>query len=252
MEILDYFVDFCKKKSLSYMLIGGTALGAYRHRGFIPWDDDLDVAMPREDYERFLKLHFEFDSEKYVIQNESNEEKWFLTFSKIRRMDTVFIEGYANGLYENNGIYIDVFPLDSLSEKKSRFYRINYLKHCLKFYSCRDLYRRRGKVKYCLEHIICLPIYIFKQRNILQVLNNLCKSHDKQRDDKYYVVYDDAIIQAIPYNVFFPTEELYFEEKKYNAPGNIKEYLKCTYGEDYMVLPPESERKTHEPIKIAY
>ena len=72
-EILDYFVSVCEKNNLQYFLVYGTALGAYRHKGFIPWDDDLDVAMPREDYQRLLSILENNPNEGYSIQNESNK-----------------------------------------------------------------------------------------------------------------------------------------------------------------------------------
>ena len=78
-EILDYFVSICEKNNLRYFLVYGTALGAYRHKGFIPWDDDLDVAMPRKDYQKFLEI-MQHTNDDYILQNEGNENNWFLSF----------------------------------------------------------------------------------------------------------------------------------------------------------------------------
>lgn len=89
-EILDYVVDICEKNDFSYCLLYGTALGAYRHKGFIPWDDDLDIGMPREDYTKFIKYLQDNPSPEFSLQNEDNENNWFLTFSKVRKNNTVF------------------------------------------------------------------------------------------------------------------------------------------------------------------
>ncbi len=107
----------CTKHSISYMLYAGSALGAVRHQGFIPWDDDLDVAMMRPDYERFLEIASEeLDTETYFLQKEFSEH-WPMFFSKLRRNGTACIERYiAKDPKTHMGIYIDIFPCDNLSD----------------------------------------------------------------------------------------------------------------------------------------
>ena len=111
LEILDYVVSVCEENGLQYVLVYGTALGAYRHKGFIPWDDDLDIALPRKDYEKLIEIMKKSEQKKYLIQNESNEKRYYLPFSKVRKAGTLFAESIAQGMYSNNGIFIDIFPL---------------------------------------------------------------------------------------------------------------------------------------------
>ncbi|MCI8352318.1 MAG: LicD family protein [Clostridia bacterium] len=91
-EILDYVCKVCDENNLQYFIAYGTALGAYRHQGFIPWDDDVDIALPRNDYEKLLNLLKDSNYDKYSCQNETNEKNYFLVFSKIRKNGTIFIE----------------------------------------------------------------------------------------------------------------------------------------------------------------
>jgi len=252
-EILDFFVDYCEKNNLQYFLVYGTALGAYRHGGFIPWDDDLDVAMPREDYDKLLNsFNDDNASSKYSLENETTDPNWFLCFSKIRKKGTIFIESYTQNIYKSNGIYIDVFPLNYLSSPKKSFVKQRYYRHCLKFFSAKPLYKRRGSVRYLLEHIICAPAYILGKKRLLKAFNKSCIGKCDKADAKYLIEYDDDRIIQAGYDIYFPPRKISFEGKEYYCPNNIVEYLKNVYGETYMELPPERERTTHEPVKIEF
>ena len=133
-EILDYVVSVCEENDLTYFLVYGTALGAYRHKGFIPWDDDLDIAMPRQDYEKFIEIANKNKDAKYTLQNELNEKKYYLPFAKVRKNGTKFVEDIAQNMYENEGIFIDIFVLDYVDDINTLKYKVKslvttYLKH---------------------------------------------------------------------------------------------------------------------------
>lgn len=252
-EILDYFVDICVENNLRYFLLYGTALGAYRHGGFIPWDDDLDVGMPREDYNKFISIMGKKKDSIYSIQNECNEKKWFLTFSKLRKTNTVYIESIADGIYRNNGIYIDIFPLEYSKNYgfgnniKKTF--IKYLIHGLKLYSCKELYKEKLGKKYFLHLVISFPVGVSIRHSLL-LLNKISIGKINEDEAKYFNVYDD--MSSIKKDIYFPPKTILFCGKEYCCPNNIQQYLETIYGSTYMQLPPENERRTHDPIKIQF
>ncbi len=117
-EILDEFVRVCKKNNLKYFLVGGTLLGAVRHEGFIPWDDDIDIGMPREDYEKFLKVMEEKNSEKYTVFDSRYDENYFFQFGRLSLNGTYWSEYWDNQVPFKLGIHIDLFILDKVPENK--------------------------------------------------------------------------------------------------------------------------------------
>ena len=258
-EILDYVVSVCEVNGLRYFLVYGSALGAYRHQGFIPWDDDLDIGLPRNDYEKFLEIMRKQPSDLYRIQNDETEEKYYLTFSKVRKQGTVFMESIAQGMYHDNGIFVDIFPLDYIVDKRSlrhriKEYVISYLNHILRYAGYKNAYANKcSKVKHILEHIICFPAYIFPKKWLTNMLKRLNKGKCKEADAQYFIEYGDLRYRwAQPVEYYLPEKKMMFCGKEYNVPGQIEKYLSSTYGEDYMQLPPEEERVTHLPVELKF
>ena len=124
-QILKYFASFCEEHKLRYFLACGTLLGAVRHKGFIPWDDDVDVYMPRKDYMSFLHLvGSSFDS-RYILISPYNSERYIHNYAKIYDSQTVLIE-YPDTIRFEIGVYIDIFPVDGLpdsSKESNRFFK---------------------------------------------------------------------------------------------------------------------------------
>jgi len=257
-DIADYIFKICEENNLTCMLLYGTALGAYRHKGFIPWDDDMDLGMPREDYEKFIEI-MKTKSEGYSIQNEDIEENYFLSFAKIRKDNTLFLEKAAIGVFEHNGIYVDIFPLDYVDDPdtflyKMKSYYITYLKHILRFSACPNLYKEKiGSLRFVIEKIISLPAKIVNRRFLVKHLHNLMKSNGDKDSAKYVAQYDEIISrQIVPLSYYFPCISLEFYNKYLAVPGQIEKYLENFYGVDYMQLPPEDQRRTHMPLEIKF
>ena len=109
-EVLDEIVRICKKHKLQYFLLAGTCLGAVRHSGFIPWDDDIDIGMPREDYEKFLNIALDELDEKYFLQYYKTDENYYLGFAKVRKNNTSFITKGFEKKKGHQGFFVDIFP----------------------------------------------------------------------------------------------------------------------------------------------
>lgn len=117
-EIFKYFIEICEKLNLRYYLVCGTALGAVKYKGFIPWDDDIDVALPREDYEIFCKKAGQMLPKGFFLQTYKTDKNYPCIFAKIRNSNTAYFEKQIAHLPMNHGVYIDVFPLDGYPEDK--------------------------------------------------------------------------------------------------------------------------------------
>ncbi len=255
LEILDFVCSICEENNLTCFLVYGTALGAYRHQGFIPWDDDVDVAMPREDYRKLLRIMKETENENFEIQDEDNEKRYFLSYAKVRKKNTLLIERLTQGLYTHNGIFIDVFPLDYIKEVntlafKARLKCIRYLVHILKFDTCKELYKNReSKKTYILDSIASYPARLLPRRVILKILNRL-KARNISREKAGWVAEYDSPRSVVPYSFYFPPRKMLFEGRMCNVPNEAEKYLTFIYGKAFMTPPPEQFRKSKKILEI--
>ena len=251
-EIADYVFEVCEQNDLRCVMLYGTVLGAKRHKGFIPWDDDMDIGLPHEDYNKFIEI-MKTKNDGYTIQNEDTEKGYFLTFAKVRKDGTEFVEKIAPDIYEHTGVFVDIFPLYAVSEigsfkSKIKKTYLKYLKHILKYNSCKELYlKNKGFARKIVEEILSIPVKVFSNRAIIKHIERL-KLADAKGEPKYLIEYDST--RCFEYDVYFPSKKLEFEGREYPVPGKTEEYLERTYGKDYMQLPPEEKRVTHEPLKI--
>jgi lipopolysaccharide cholinephosphotransferase len=250
-ELLDEFVRICKKHNLKYTLVAGTVLGAVRHSGFIPWDDDIDVGMLRPDYEKFLEVAPKELKDKYILDCFEQNKDYHLSFAKIKKNGTIFDEEAAHHMNNHKGIFLDVFPLDNVYDNVKRSYinaaliKIVHQTVCVK--------KKIYKIKDCRHKIMSSILMVFPHAFLMKLEKKLC-TMNKDNNSKYIACF----LGVYPFKKevserkdFFPTKEMVFEKKKYSVLNNTDKYLSSIYG-DYMKLPPKEKRVNHMPLKIDF
>lgn len=253
LEILDEIVRICNKHHLRYYLAEGTLLGAVRHHGFIPWDDDLDVAMPREDYDKFLKLcETELDPQYYAHSLHTDEEYW-LIFAKIRKKGTLLNEYPIRHLPLSKGIYVDIFPLDHVKSEAGLIKRLRT--KCIKKTYAVISYKKGMDLP--MTPFIRMVLFLTRPISIGRLAKFAEKLMRKQNKSKaeYYVNYGSyyrTVKQTIPKSKYEPAVEMLFEGKLYTVPNDYDYVLRRAYG-DYMQLPPVEKRaQQHKPEAIDF
>lgn len=253
LEILKLIDKFCKENNIKYSLYGGTLIGAVRHGGFIPWDDDIDIAMSRNQYNKFIKCWMNNPIPGYIFQDSNTDSQFPYTFGKIRKNKTTYICNELDNKSSHNGIFIDIFPLDKVSNNK--FSRVKHfiLGAFYLLYSRGYASKNDGKIIYVITNII---LKMTPNKCRLKLKNKIFNQLNKYnyQEDLSYV--DTSLFRNLklyfPKELFDRYEEINFEDSKFPVFGNYKEYLKIQYG-NYLQLPPEEERVCkHNPIKIVF
>lgn len=237
-ELLVEFDRVCKSHNIPYILYAGTAIGAVRHNGFVPWDDDADVLMLRKDYERFLKIADGMLDSKYFLQKEYSEH-WPVGSSKLRKNNTTCLEKYySNDDLRHQGIYIDIFPCDNASEhilmRKIQFFASRIV--IAKSLDARGYLTNSKLKKIFITFCRLLPGKIFKKIAMLKGKENSRLVHaffGSTRTDKKSV-FERKWITTV--------EDHQFINSQFLISSYYDKLLTLMYG-DYMTLPPEEDRK---------
>lgn len=258
LDLLKYFSGFCQKYDLRYCAIYGTLLGAVRHRGFIPWDDDIDLAMPREDYERLKVLAEEKMEEPYFFQIPENDPECFYGgYGKLRNSMTGGLEGINSGHKCNQGIWIDIFPLDVCYEdeekRRKHIGRINFVQQLLRY----KVYPERKWILNDVSggrlHMIKMLSRFISHKRLCRYLDELIRGCGEESDklailSRYMKPDKVAVFEKEDFAFAFPME---FEDTKISVPVGYKNWLYKNVGEDYMIYPRPKFRVPHHTAKFA-
>lgn len=246
LEILKTFRDFCTKNNIEYFLSNGTLLGAVKYKGFIPWDDDVDVFVPRADYDRML--HLFKDNEKYKLFAFERNSAYRYPFAKLCDMTTRKVEG-SNDNGVTLGVDIDIFPLDAWSnnldvaKKEAKRIKTNMF-----FLSMTKLSSAESSnwVKRIVKSVIMIGCKMFGSKFFVKRMVKLSRSRigdgQKYLGCKSWCIYGTR--EIIPADVFAGTVEVEFEGEMFPAPVGYDKYLRSLYG-DYWQDPPLEKQKTH-------
>lgn len=245
LEMLRSFKEICDKLGIKYYILGGTLLGAVRHKGFIPWDDDVDVFIPRKEYEIFLEKAQSLMPEKYFLQTHLTDENYPNNFAKMRDSSTTFIEKTCRHIDMNHGVYIDIFPLDFYPDGiKGKIFSIK--KKLLTWRINRAFDFGKQSLKSKIAAFISTLVYPSLKKAVLKreklyggvteggrVINNSGAWEEKE------IVPASWCGEGVP---------LEFEGLSMRGPDKYDEWLTFVYG-DYMALPPEEERVPHHFVE---
>ena len=241
MGILDHVHRFCEQHGLTYFLSSGTLIGAVRHKGYIPWDDDLDIYMPRHDYERFLQTYCDPEGTFRAI-DPKREPHYYYTFAKVVDLRTRMVEKETEG-YEI-GVYIDIFPVDYVTKDQKELERIFRQKKLLyKIRRCKISQSNplKSRLAYlCYRH---LPISVGMIDKIIEYL--IVKKKPTGTVCNMTEAGPLSLKACFPAAAMKKTMDMKFENRVYKAMIGYDDYLYRTYG-DYMKLPPEDQRTTHK------
>ena len=256
-NLLKVFSKFCEDNGLRYYLTYGTLIGAVRHKGFIPWDDDIDVIMPRVDYEKFLTVFNSIKTNNNItLLSYESKEDYYLPFAKLIDNRTILKED-AN-VKSEIGVFIDVFPLDNLSNnyrhavsaiKKGYFLNAKWVAKIINLNGYSSSFKKL---------LIIAVKHILKRKTIQELIVDLDHYASKRGSDDFtkYVGVVCGISRGDKSRVFDSdwfkdTVTVEFEGNKYLAPVGYDEMLKQLYG-DYMQVPPEKDQVTQHSFEAWY
>lgn len=248
LEMFKYFIDFCEMHGLTYYLAGGTMLGAIRHKGFIPWDDDIDLLLPRPDFERLIRLHKEYNQDtpyEVATYRLGNLNRAFIRiFNKNIRVEKEFIDDEYDKY-----LWLDIFPLDGLpsdeQELRSFYKKLNWYRRMLLWKRARF---GTGKtlVAKIVKQVIKICLLPISMKSILEKIEELSQSYsiDTAEFVGEATLGLHGVKECNPKEAFLPQVEVEFEGLRVKAMQNYDQYLTLKYG-NYMKLPPLEAQETH-------
>lgn len=249
LDILDYIAEVCRKHTIEYYLYFGTLLGAVRHKGYIPWDDDVDIACKREDYDRLISALKQENDPRFFVQTFDEASDSPVLHTKVRMNGTRCVEKNVVSDGQNLGIFVDIFPLDYYApdiRHKCTAFLIKFL------YSVRQFKLFNKKVA-SPKDLVKLPFLLFSvgflNRKIIRLLKSV---NNGQELLTCYICAYSADACSISAQWLAPGTDAAFENNSYRVPSESKAVLERIYGSDYMTLPPEDKRITHSYQSVTW
>lgn len=262
-QILGELDRVCRKLNIHYVVYGGTAIGAIRHHGFIPWDDDVDVCMTRNDYERFLKEAPEEIGDEYLIANSRTEPNFPCTFSYMGLSNTSFVPDFYKECEYKKPLSIDIFPLDRVPDDEGSFKkqafrtwfwgRLAYLRATPAPYLPFDGIKRKVVLACCgIVHTVLVKLRI-DMRFIQRKWDLAAQQFDDNPTLTIFADFSDAdpLRWSVSERNLFDTVDVPFDSIVVKIPRAYDEILTRGYG-DYMTLPPVDQRKNHKPYLLDF
>ena len=247
LKIMDYVDAFCRENGIKYSLDGGTLLGAIRHKGFIPWDDDIDILMTRDEYNRFTEKWNSTSEHPYVLSNEETGNSYGYPFGKVHDPKTVTFVGPI----ERTGVFIDVFPIDKVIDDNDFESRRKLI---LELHKERDAALKWLQTKKSDASLLKRAKLFLKKPSkdfyeYASIINDIAKRNNSCRASWCYDMVSPVSAKKLtPAKTLEAYMDIPFEDRVYRAMADYDTYLTCLYG-DYMTPPPPEKRVTHHGFK---
>lgn len=267
MIVLDMYkdiLDYCTENHICFMLGGGSALGAVRHKGFIPWDDDMDINMPREDYNRFVEGFEKKYGDKYELYVPDGIHKVICLFTKVCLKGTILDDYVTAGMKHHMGVNIDVFPMEYVPDhaliRKVKGITSDILSFCAVstcLYQNRNKYMdevysssSRAKAQYRFRRLIGMILSPIGYEKLYVMFDKFVQHRKKTK----YVTFPTGRAhyagELHESASMLPPCKCTFEGYKAFIPRDYRKYLRALYGKDYMQLPPEEKREHHFVVRM--
>lgn len=262
LEILEAFIQVCEKYDLTYFMLGGTGIGVVRHQGFIPWDDDIDVAMPREDYNRFLEVVDQEIGDKYRILTPLVDKNYACNVTHLQKKGTRFVPYVSRKMKCELCIDIDIFPLDHMPDdpkkRRSQLKKTWILNKMI--FLCgtpAPIIPLKGIKKWVASVICGVTHYVLKIFHVSPRFLYKCLVKEATKYNNEPTKYINAFEVTMSHQAYISEKELYplkkmpFEHLMVNMPNDYDTYLRRLFG-DYMQVPPPEKRVNHCPYILEF
>lgn len=262
LSMLKDFMKLCDESGLTYFGIGGTGIGALRHEGFIPWDDDIDIAMPRKDFEQFLKLARKNFKGKYYILNNKTSENYPMMTTRLCKCGTVFQEDVMRDVDCPFGIFLDLYVLDNLADGKMacqlQAWTAWFWSKMLVLACMEKPYLAQNGWKANLIWAVCklvhrtIKLFHIRPAIFRAHCEAACRKYEGKKTRRMAFLPDtNPFWNVVNKEKMFPLQKLPYEDTYLYFTSDIDTIMRDQYG-DYMVMPPVEKRKTHYPYHLQF
>ena len=249
--IMEYIHEVCHKIGVKYFLSYGSLIGAVRHQGFIPWDDDMDICMLRDDYEKLQNYLIAHPDERYEVMSYKNNVNYVYPFMKIQDNQTYLVEEDVR-IDSNMGIYVDIFPVDGYEDDQAFKDKMTKIikKRQLSCYTFKGITNTKSVVNSMIRYISVIIFYFTNTNKYVSQIDELAKSRKVEDYELVdYVVYKDMNKPVWKREWLEQVEAGSFEGKEFMIPKHYHEILTSDYG-NYMQLPPVEQQVSHHDFKL--